>query len=105
MKKNKGIRVNGLLVDVVEYAFIEWLVRRGLFSAFRSNFSRVHAPKKPFRDCLREHIQIAYRNPYLGLGALLSTAFLFTSTPEGPAFWLKQSGDWRSFFSDFVKHS
>lgn len=104
MKKNKRTRINDLFIDVVEYAFVEWLVRRNLYSAFRSNFERVYKSKKPFRDCLRDHIRLVNRNPSLGLGAIITAAFLFTSTPEGYDFWLKRSDAWRRFFAEFVKH-
>lgn len=104
MKKTKRVRVNDLYIDVVEYAFVEWLVRQNLYSAFRSNFARAHTSLKPFRDSLREHIRLAYRSSYFGLGSLILTAFLFTSTPEGCEFWLKHSDSWKRFFSEFVKH-
>ena len=105
MNKKQKVRSNRLIVDVVEYAFIEWLVRRGLYVAFRSNFSRVPMSRESFLDSLRDRIQLAYRHPQFGLGALVTMAFLFTSTPEGYDFWLKQSEDWKRFVSEFVKHS
>lgn len=104
MKKNKRIRVNDLLLDVVEYAFIEWLVRRNLYSLFRSNFERVRTSKGSFRDALRDHIRLVHRSSYFGLGSLIFTAFLFTSTPEGSEFWLKHSEAWKRFFTEFAKH-
>lgn len=104
MKKNKRVRINDLFIDVVEYAFIEWLVRQELYSAFRSNFDRVCKSKRPFRDRLRDHIRFVNRNPSLGLRALITAAFLFASTPEGYDFWLKRSDAWRRFFTEFVKH-
>lgn len=103
MKKNKKIRINDLRIDVVEYAFTEWLVRQGLYSAFRSNFDRTFTSKKSFRDRLRDHIRLAYRNPTFGVGSLICTAFLFTQTPQGCLFWLKHSEDWRRFFTEFIK--
>ena len=105
MKKNKRVRSDQLIIDVVEYAFIEWLVRRNLYSAFRSNFARTPVSGKSFRDRLRDHIRFAYRSPHLGLGALVTIAFLFAKTPEGYDFWLKQSEDWNRFCSDLVKHA
>jgi len=104
MKKNKRVSVNDLLIDVVEYAFIEWLVRRNLYSSFRSNFERGRTSKKSFRDCLRDHIRLVYCGSYFGLGSLILTAFLFTSTPEGCEFWLKHSEAWKRFLAEFVKH-
>ena len=103
MKKTKSFRVDDLFVDVVEYAFTEWLVRRGIFSAFRSNFVRVRSSEKSFRYFLRDHIRFVRCSSYFGLGSLIDTAFLFTSTPEGYEFWLKHSDAWRRFFIGFLK--
>lgn len=99
MSKIKRSVVNKLLIDVVEYAFIEWLVRRKVFTAFKANYDRTPTATKSFRDCLRDHIRSVYRNPTLGPGALVSSAFLFTSTPEGYEFWLNHSEAWRRFYA------
>ena len=88
-----------LLLDVMEYAFVEWLVQRGIFAAFRTNYYRTPLSRKTFRECLRDHIQHAYRTPSLGPEALISSAFLFPSTPEGPEFWMKQSDSWSRFYN------
>lgn len=103
MKKHKNPVIDELLVDVVEYAFIEWLVRRKVFTLFRSNYDRTPSSAKSFRGCLRGHIRYLFRHPYLGLDALVSSAFLFTSTPEGFDFWSKCSDDWRHFCASFQK--
>lgn len=103
MRKNKTSKDVGLLVDVVEYAFVEWLIRRKAYLAFRANYDRAAESPKPFRDCLREHIRYLYCDSNLGPGSLISSAFLFTSTPEGCSFWLKQSEAWARFFASFVK--
>lgn len=98
MKKLERTVTDKLLFDVVEYAFIEWLVRRGIFTAFRANYDRIPTTQKTFRDCLRDHVRYVYRVPKLGPGALISSAFLFSSTPEGYEFWTKQSDAWRVFY-------
>nr|DAK98976.1 MAG TPA: hypothetical protein [Microviridae sp.] len=99
MKKIESFKVDKLAVDVLEYAFIEWLVRRGIFTAFRLNYDRVPTARKTFRDCLRDHIRHVYRNPSLGPESLVSSAFLFTSAPEGYEFWIKHSDAWRRFYN------
>lgn len=104
MKKTKRIRVSALLIDVVEYTFVEWLVRQGLYSAFRSNFDRACLVKASFRDRLRAHIRFVCRSSHFALDSLISTAFLFASTPEGREFWFKRSEDWKCFLAGFVKH-
>jgi hypothetical protein len=89
-----------LLLDVIEYAFVEWLVRRGIFTAFRANYDRILTTRKTFRDCLRDQIRYVYRRPCLGPEALISSAFLFTSTPEGYEFWTKHSEAWGRFYDN-----
>ena len=100
MKKFEKSVNDKLLLDVMEYAFVEWLVRRGIFTAFRANYDHVPTTQKTFRDCLRDHIRYVYRRPSLGPEALISSAFLFTSTPEGYEFWIKHSDAWRRFYDN-----
>ena len=96
----KSARTNELLVDVVEYAFTEWLVRQSLYSAFRSNFVRFRPSEKSFRHLLRDHIRLVRRSSYLSLDSLIVTAFPFTLAPEGYEFWLKNSIAWKRFLSN-----
>ena len=103
MKKNKNPKDAKLLIDVVEYAFVEWLIRRKLYLAFQANYDRAAESPKPFRDCLREHIRHLYCDSDLSPSRLVSSAFLFTSTPEGYGFWLKQSEAWERFFNTLAK--
>lgn len=98
---SKSIRDNELLVDVVEYAFIEWLVRRGIFSAFKANYERKFAPRRSFRDRLRSQVRRSLRDSGLGPSYLITTAFLFSSTPEGAEFWTKYSTAWECFCAEF----
>ena len=98
MKRLKHPAIDNLTLDVMEYAFVEWLVRRGIFTAFRTNYDRTPTTRKTFRDCLRDHIRYVYRTPSLGPESLISSAFLFTSTPEGYEFWIKHSDAWRRFY-------
>ena len=101
MRKFKQPEVDNLVLDVMEYAFVEWLVRRGIFTAFRVNYDHTPTTRKTFRDHLRDHIRYVYRTPSLGPKSLISSAFLFTSTPEGCEFWLKQSEAWQRFYYKF----
>nr|DAW10195.1 MAG TPA: hypothetical protein [Microviridae sp.] len=100
MKKGKSFEVDNLAIDVIEYAFVEWLVRRGIFAAFRENYDRVPTARKTFRDCLRDHIRYVYRSPSLGPESLISSAFLFTEAPEGYEFWIKHSDAWVRFYNN-----
>lgn len=96
-KSNKTVRTDELLIDVVEYAFIEWLVRRGIFSAFKANYEHAFAPYKSFRDRLRSQIRHSFHSSRLSPRCLISSSFLFLSTPEGVKFWSKQSAAWERF--------
>lgn len=100
MKKFKQPVVDELKLDVMEYAFVEWLIRRGIFTAFRTNYDRISPTKRTFRECLREHIRHVYRTPSLGPESLISTAFLFPTTPEGYAFWVEHSDAWSRFYNE-----
>lgn len=100
MKRFKTSEDEKLRLDVIEYAFVEWLVRRGILSAFMANYDRILPTRKTFRDFLRDHIRYVYRNSSLGPGSLISSAFLFTSTPEGYEFWIKHSDAWRRFYDN-----
>jgi len=88
-----------LLLDVMEYAFVEWLIHRGIFTAFRTNYYRTSLTQKTFREFLRAQIQHVYNTPSLGPESLISSAFLFTSTPEGNDFWVEHSDAWASFYN------
>ena len=104
MKKNKSPKVDRLLIDVVEYAFVEWLVRRKLYLAYRSNYDRVSTSTKSFRDQLREHIRYLFDHSKLGPTSLISSAFLFTQTTEGCKFWTKHSEAWSRFYASLFKN-
>lgn len=97
----KGVRTNELLADVLEYAFTEWLVRRGVFSAFKANCECNFNPFKSFRDRLRSQIRRSLHDSDLGPKRLISSAFLFVSTPEGAKFWVDQSAAWERFCAEF----
>jgi len=104
MENNKSSKIDRLLIDVVEYAFVEWLVRRKIYLAFRSNYDRLPTATKSFRDNLREQIRYLFSNPKLGPTSLISSSFLFSSTSEGYKFWLKHSEAWSRFYASFSKN-
>lgn len=101
----KEFKINDLMVDVIEYAFTEWLVRRGLFSIFKANFDVAFSFRNNFRDRLREHIRRSFDNPLFGPKDLVYAAFVFGLTPEGTKFWTKEAAAWVRFYSRFqTKH-
>lgn len=102
MKKgSKKIKDGYLIVDVLEYAFTEWLVRHGIFVAFKTNYDVVVSPYGSFRDRLRAHIRRSLCSPSFDPTSLISTAFLFSSTPEGYNFWVRYSDAWKQFYLKF----
>lgn len=99
MKKFEQTATDKLLLDVMEYAFVDWLIRRGIFTAFRANCHRIPKIQETFRDYLRDLIRHVYSAPHLGPEALVTAAFLFTTTPEGYDFWTEQSDAWQRFYA------
>lgn len=98
---NKKSRINDLEVDIIEYAFIEWLVRQNAFAAFKANYESTNKFRGSFRDQLRLHIQVALTFPELGVGRLITSAFPFALTNEGADFWQKLSDAWKRFCIKF----
>lgn len=101
MKNIKVSTTSELSIDAVEFLFFEWLRRRGVFSAFKSNCGTGKGCEKAFRSVLRYRIQNALHSSHFGIGDLITMSFLFTDTPEGYAFWSDLSFAWRRFFTDF----
>lgn len=101
MKKTKCFNSADLYVDVVDYMFVEWLVRQGLFSSFVANYNSLSWNGKSFRETLRTVIRykIASDNPCLG--SLVAGFFFFENTPEGCRFWTEKSLAWSRFFETF----
>ena len=93
----KSVKINELFVDVVEFAFIEWLVRRGIFSAFKENYDHAFVPYRSFLDRLHSQVRRSLNDSGFGPSRLITSAFLFTSTPEGFDFWTKHSDAWERF--------
>jgi len=101
MKKTSVSTVSELSTDAVYYLFVEWLRRRGVFSAFRSNCGFDKERNRSFRTVLRYRIQDLLHSSYAGIGDLISVSFIFAHTPEGLTFWFDLSFAWRRFCTDF----
>ena len=101
MKKAKDSRISKLSTDVVEYMFVEWLCRRGVYSAFKSNYDSTKEANMSFRDALRRHILNVALSSHLCISDLVSSSFVFDGTPEGRDFWSGVSSDWHHFCIDF----
>ena len=98
---SKDSRFIDLQIDSIEYMFIEWLIRRGIYTAYKSNYEHAFSLRTSFRERLRGHIRRTLRDPSYGPGHLISSAFLFASTPEGFKFWNKHSTAWQRFCTNF----
>lgn len=99
--KKSTFKSNALTVDVYDYMFVEWLVRHGLYSKFVTNFL-VDKPRSTNpRAAIREHIVALMGLPHFTLSDAISSSFTFWGTPEGTAFWLKASVNWRSYLKSF----
>lgn len=101
MKANKRSSLSGLSVDVVEYMFIEWLVRQNLFSVYKANYVGFHPNHRSFRDNLRAKLRYLCRLSVFRVEDLISTSFPFAMTPEGYNFWVDQSNLWKRFCGKF----
>ena len=101
MKANKKSTFSDLSVAVVEYVFIEWLVRQGLFSVYKANYESFYPNHRSFRDNLRTKLRRLCRSSVLGVESIISTSFPFAMTPEGYNFWVDQSDLWRRFCGKF----
>lgn len=97
MKRNKDLRISELPVDFVEYLFVEWLCRREVFSAFKSNYDWTKDTDISFRNSLRRQIRNTLLTSSLGISDLITSSFIFDRTPEGRDFWSGVSSDWRRF--------
>ena len=101
MKANKASKASNLPVDVIEYMFIEWLVRQGIFSLYRANCVKFYPNHRSFRDNLRDKLRRVLRSSGYRVDSLISTSFPFAMTPEGVDFWVDYSNLWRRFCDNF----
>lgn len=101
MKVNKSSKLSALPVDVAEYMFVEWLVRQGLYSAYRRNCEKYCTSNRTFREDLHVRIRRMYRVARFSLKDIISISFPFVMTSEGYDFWLTQSTLWRRFCDNF----
>lgn len=101
MKKTRIPTTSEFTIDAVEYLFVEWLRRRGVFSAFRANSGFDAKHNSSFRGVLRSRIHNVMHSSHAGIGDLISMSFIFAQTPEGLNFWFYLSFAWRRFCTDF----
>lgn len=91
-----------LTVDVCDYLFVEWLVRRGLYSKFVANLSPARYNVESPRDAVRKIVAELIFSPHFSLSDAVSSSFPFRLTPEGPDFWLDVSKEWTNYLESFL---
>lgn len=102
MKRKVFFSAQSLHVDVLDYMFVEWLVRNNLYSKFVANLPLAEfATEKP-RTAIRAIVYHAVTSCHSDPLCMISNAFLFRSTPEGRDFWLEASSAWKTYFTSFT---
>ena len=103
MKKKISKPLNELTVDVLDYMFVEWLVRRSLYSRFAKNLALAFPKTKKPRSIIRSMIRVTQGSPVYSFEGLVLRSFPFSCTPEGVRFWARVSSEWASYFRSFSK--
>ena len=101
MKAQKSFSPFDLRVDVLEYLFVEWLVRNHLYRRFAKNLAAAKQSTTSVRDLIRHRVCTYASVPAMNYPFLLSGAFRFDSTPEGREFWNDASRRWADFCKYF----
>lgn len=101
MKAAKQSSLSTLPIDVAEYLFIEWLVRQGVFSAYKANLEKFTTSHQTFRESLRVYVRTLFRLSRNGIENIITVSFPFKLTPEGYDFWVNQVASWRRFYNEF----
>ena len=94
MKENK-FNSNSLVLDVVDYLFVEWLVRNRCYLNFVANLSS--GIGRNARERIRSHLAVLLCSRVSTIRDAISTAFVFPNTPEGMAYWCSIEQDWIDF--------
>lgn len=98
MKEDK-FNSNSLLLDVVDYLFVEWLVRNRCYLNFVANLSG--SPAINSRERIRSHLAVLLCSRTLTVRDAIASAFTFPDTPEGMAYWRSIEQDWIDFLEKF----
>lgn len=101
MKTQKSFNPFDLRVDVLEYLFVEWLVRNRLYGKYAKNLEASGHVKKSVRDDIRERVRNYAVFHFSNYSFLLAGSFNFAQTPEGRKFWMDASHRWEDFCNTF----
>lgn len=103
MKKRMSQPLDGLAIDVVDYMFVEFLIRRHLYSRFIENVRRFNPRSDKPRELIRARIRLCLNSSNYFLRHLIFAFFPFYRTSEGFVFWNKAADDWADFSTLFFK--
>lgn len=103
MKKHTSEPLGELTVDVLDYMFVEWLVRRSLYSKFAENLAHHNPDSKNPRSTIRDLIREVLSSPAYEPSHLISYSFPFRCTPEGFHFWIHAHYEWSFYLKSFSK--
>lgn len=95
MKKTK-IKPHPLILDVVDYLFVEWLVRNGCYSKFVANLDNC-SDYPGSREGIRAYLSAILCSKVLTLHSAIAGAFLFPCTSEGSGYWRRIDREWINF--------
>lgn len=98
MKEDK-FNPNSLVLDVVDYLFVEWLVRNRCYSNFVANLSS--GSGRSARKRIRSHLAALLCSRTSTIRDAIATAFVFPNTPEGMPYWRSIDQDWIDFLEKF----
>lgn len=101
MKTQKSFNQFDLRVDVLEYLFVEWLVRNHLYRKYVKNLEASGRVTTSVRDCIRDRVRIYAVYHFSNYSFLLAGSFDFGQTPEGRKFWTDASRRWEDFCGTF----
>lgn len=103
MKTRKTFSPLLLKADALEYIFVEWLVRQGLFHKFSKNLRKYLPADESLCDCIRVRIRSLVANGRTDYAVLIRGAFVFARTPEGQDFWMDVADRWCDFLNSYMK--
>lgn len=102
--KSSQFDPNCLILSVVYRMFSEWLRRNGYYSKFMANVSASNPCYSTPQLAVRACFSIILRSRSRVIGDVITSSFLFDSTPEGSDYWSHVSAEWVDFTENFSIH-
>lgn len=102
--KSSKFDPNCLILSVAYRMFAEWLRRNDYYSKFMANVQASNPCYPTPQSAVRSCISIILRSNSRALGDIITSSFLFDSTPEGSEYWSRVSAQWVDFTENFSIH-